>query len=113
MSDLLKRHLSQIKRLIGMYRAGDITLNSLSQQLQTLSEVVDDENWRVSSWPIILALEEENAVALDTKLTSTMNSNEIISKALDDMEQLVIETEKRRIAGGDITFGADQQNEES
>lgn len=90
MDTLDRRHIDLIKSNIDKYRAGQISLNFLSQQIQTLSSSIEEPGWWEAALPMISDIESANAAIIETKSEHLNLATKLIDRALTDLEKLAM-----------------------
>ncbi len=89
MNDYVERQLLLIGQFIGEYRRGDLNLNTLIQRIEALSCVIDNEHFKNAVFPIVLKIEEINAVTLEDNSKLSANNEKIIYQSLQELEQAI------------------------
>lgn len=103
MNEFLDRQLSMLRKLIGEYREGALSLNSLIQRIEGVGAAIDSPAWSDSSFSILLSMEQINAIRLDTNRSLTQSDTEEIEKHLRELEKLIGKWES------DLTSGKNQE----
>lgn len=93
MDEFLARQVAILRRLIGDYRQGHVSLNALIQRIEGLNNVIGVEAWRDGVFPIVLEMEQVNAAALDAKRGLTETESSAIERSLNDLEVLIARLE--------------------
>ena len=93
MDSLIARQMEVLRDQIKAYRKGVLNLHLLIQQVEAISGIIDVESWRNSVFPIILAMEEVNAITLEAKRRQTHAEKTLIDKSLLDLEKLSLRFE--------------------
>jgi len=78
-----------MRDLIDDYRGGRLDLNSLIQRIEGVSDVIDLDEWKDGVFPIVLAMEQINAVGLDTKTELTEADKATIATSLHALDVLI------------------------
>ncbi|NVM86785.1 hypothetical protein FHT32_000408 [Variovorax sp. SG517] len=67
MDEFLKRQITVLRKLIEDYRQKSLALNALIQRIEGVNTVVANERWSNAIFPIVLSLEQVNAIVLEEK----------------------------------------------
>lgn len=89
MDEFFDRQVAVMRNLVDDYRVGHLDLNSLIQRIEGLSDVIGLEKWKDGVFPIVLAMEQVNAVALDTKAELNEADKAAIASSLNALEVLI------------------------
>lgn len=89
MSDYIERQLLLIGQFIDEYKQGVLNLNTFIQRIEALSSVIDSENFRNSVFPVILKMEEINAVTIEYESKLSTAEENVIELALRELEQAI------------------------
>ncbi len=96
----LRRQLNLVVDAVEEYRGGNLGLNTLVQRIQGLSDAIDQPDWREDVFPIVLVLEEINAVCLDEHRSLSEAESEFVAKQLDRLQSLTDSYCKKDSDGG-------------
>jgi len=89
MREFLARQVAALNQSINDYREGLLSLNSLIQRMEGVLDVIDCDIWKDEFFPLILALEEINAVALDSGVNFARGENSVVEGLLCELEALI------------------------
>lgn len=89
MDELFARQVSVLRRLVSDYREGALGLNALIQRIEGIGDVLGVEAWKDAVFPIVLSMEQVNAVALDAKRCLTEVEKTSIENSLFELEALI------------------------
>lgn len=89
MNELFARQVAMLRRLIGDYREGALSLNALIQRIEGIGDVLGIEAWKDSVFPIVLTMEQVNAIALEANRRLTGEERSAVESALQDLEALI------------------------
>lgn len=89
MDELLARQVVVLRRLVSDYREGVLGLNALIQRNEGIGDVLGVEAWKDAVFPIVLSMEQVNAVALDAKRALTEADKASVENSLLELEALI------------------------
>lgn len=89
MNDFLLRQFAIIRRLVGDYRNGKLPLDSLIQEIEGISGLLNIESWGNELFPIVLDLEQINAMSINTKTELTAQDEVDVENLLIELEGLI------------------------
>jgi hypothetical protein len=89
MDELFARQVVVLRRLVSDYREGVLGLNALIQRIEAIGDVLGVEAWKDAVFPIVLSMEQVNAVALDAKRALTKADNASVENSLLKLEALI------------------------
>ena len=89
MNELFDRQMTALRRMIGDYRQDALDLNSLIQRIEGISDVLDIQAWRDAVFPVVMSMEQVNAVAIDGRRALTKYDKYQIEKSLLQLEALI------------------------
>ena len=89
MDELFARQVVVLRRLVSDYREGVLGLNALIQRIEGIGDVLGVEVWKDAVFPIVLSLEQVNAVALDAKRGLTEADKASVENSLLELEALI------------------------
>lgn len=89
MDELFARQVVVLRRLVSDYREGVLGLNALIQRIEGIGDVLGVEAWKDAVFPIVLSMEQVNAVALDAKRGLTVADKAAIENSLLELEALI------------------------
>ena len=89
MDELFARQVVVLRRLASDYREGVLGLNALIQRIEGIGDVLGVEAWKDAVFPIVLSMEQENAVALDAKRALTEADKASVENSLLELEALI------------------------
>lgn len=89
MDELFTRQIAVLRQFVSNYREGTLGLNALIQRIVGISEVLGVEAWKDATFPIVLSMEQVNAVAIDAKRGLTEFDKALVEKALIELEALI------------------------
>jgi hypothetical protein len=89
MNEYLERQKSILRQLIGEYRAGRLTLDTLVQRIEGVSQAIGIERWKKEVFPIVLVLEQVNAASLGRKTGLTDADKTEVANSLRELEMLI------------------------
>lgn len=75
--------------MICNYRDGALMLDTLVQRIEGISEALGISAWSEAVFPVLLSIEQVNAVALEAKRALTEEDKALVSKSLCELEALV------------------------
>jgi len=90
MRGFLARQVAVLTQAINNYREGLLGLNSLIQRMESVLDVIDCDVWEDEFFPLILALEEINAVALDSGVNFARGESFVVEGLLCELEALIL-----------------------
>jgi hypothetical protein len=86
MNDFLDRQLTVMLKAVADFRAGRIQLNDLVQHIEGVSDVIQMDAWNDRIYPVVLALEQINAMAIDARRGLTVDEGVDVAAALSELE---------------------------
>ena len=89
MDELFVRQVVVLRRLVSDYREGVLGLNALIQRIEGIGDVLGVEAWKDAVFPIVLSMEQVNAVALDAKRALTEADKASVENSLLELEALI------------------------
>lgn len=89
MDELFARQVVVLRRLVSDYRDGVLGLDALIQRIEGIGDVLGVEAWKDAVFPIVLSMEQVNAVALDAKRGLTVADKASIENSLLELEALI------------------------
>lgn len=89
MDELFVRQVVVLRRLVSDYREGVLGLNALIQRIEGIGDVLGVEAWKDAVFPIMLSMEQVNAVALDAKRALTEADKASVENSLLELEALI------------------------
>lgn len=89
MDEFFARQVVVLRRLISDYREGVLGLNALIQRIEGIGDVLGVEAWKDAVFPIVLSMEQVNAVALDAKGALTEADKASVENSLLELEALI------------------------
>jgi hypothetical protein len=89
MSEFFDRQIAVLHQLIGDYREGKLTLNTVIQRVQAVGDVLEIDAWKEAVFPIIWSMEQISAFALEAKQDLTEEENDSIKNSLLELEALI------------------------
>ena len=89
MDELFARQMVVLRRLVSDYREGALGLNALIQRIEGIGDVLGVEAWKDAVFPIVLSMEQVNAVALDAKRALTEADKASVENSLLELEALI------------------------
>lgn len=89
MNDFFARQIAVLRRLISDYRDGVLSLNSLVQRIEGVGAVIESDVWTDEVFPLVLSMEEINAVALDANRSLTATEKAMIDSSLLELEEVI------------------------
>jgi hypothetical protein len=89
MDEFLARQFSILRELIKRYFDGALGLDALIQRIEGLGDAIGIEAWKDVVFPLLLSMEQINAVALEEKRNLTAVEKRSIEQSLTEMEALV------------------------
>ena len=89
MDELFARQVVVLRRLISDYREGVLGLNALIQRIEGIGDVLGVVAWKDAVFPIVLSMEQVNAVALDAKTGLKEADKASIENRLLELEALI------------------------
>ena len=89
MDELFARQVVVLRRLVSDYREGVLGLNALIQRIEGIGDVLGVEAWKDAVFPIMLSMEQVNAVALDAKRALTEADKASVENSLLELEALI------------------------
>ena len=78
-----------IRTLITDYRDARFGLDTLVQRLEGITEAIGIDGWEDAVFPIVLAMEQVNAYAVETKSSLSEANKKVIDESLRDLEILI------------------------
>ena len=96
MNDFYDRQIALLRRLISDYRAGALNLNSLIQRIEAITAALGSAKWKDDVFPLILSMEQINAVAIESKRHLTASEQIIVEDAVREIESLIKRTETEK-----------------
>ncbi|GAA6121150.1 hypothetical protein [Acidovorax sp. FG27] len=88
MEEFLQRQLDLLNSFICEYKDGILPLNLFIQRMEGIVAAVDSAEFRDSTFPILLSMEQINADAIDNSRKLTDSEKDIINKSMVELEQL-------------------------
>jgi hypothetical protein len=85
----LSRQVAVLRRLIIDYKNGGLSLNTLVYRIEGINEVVALQRWKDSVFPIVLSLEQINALSLDGKRDLTQAEDISVEDSLAQLETVL------------------------
>ena len=89
MDELFARQMVVLRRLVSDYREGVLGLNALMQRIEGIGDVLGVEAWKDAVFPIVLSMEQVNALALDAKRALTEADKASVENSLLELEALI------------------------
>lgn len=89
MNELLVRQAAILRRFISDYREGALGLHSLIQRIEGIGAVLGIEAWKDATFPIVLSMEQVNAIALDSQRGLTVADKATVENSLLELEALI------------------------
>lgn len=89
MDELFARQASVLRQQVSDYRKGVVTLNALIQRIEGIRSVLNCQTWNAATFPIVLAMEQVNATALDAARNLSVSEKEAIESSLAELEALM------------------------
>ena len=89
MDELFARQVVVLRGLVSDYRDGVLGLNALIQRIEGIGDVLGVEAWKDAVFPIVLSMEQVNAVALDAKWALTEADKASVENSLLELEALI------------------------
>lgn len=89
MDELFARQVVVLRRLVSDYREGVLGLNALIQRIEGIGDVLGVEAWKDAVFPIVLSMEQVNAVALDAKRALTEADKASVENSLLELDALI------------------------
>lgn len=89
MDELFARQMVVLRRLVSDYREGVLGLNALIQRIEGIGDVLGVEAWKDAVFPIVLSMEQVNALALDAKRALTEADKASVENSLLELEALI------------------------
>ena len=89
MDELFVRQVVVLRRLVSDYREGVLGLNALIQRIEGIGDVLGVEAWKDAVFPIMLSMEQVNAVTLDAKRALTEADKASVENSLLELEALI------------------------
>lgn len=89
MDELFARQIAILRKLVEDYRKKEIGLNALIQRIEGIGSVLSIEAWSNAVFPIVLSLEQINAMALNAKREPTASERTSIEGSLLELETLI------------------------
>jgi hypothetical protein len=89
MNEFFARQMVVLRRQMTDYRNDELSLNALIQRIESIGDLLDSEAWNDAIFPIVLSMEQVNAVALDENRELTEADKVIIKNSLAELEALV------------------------
>ena len=94
MDEFFSRQAAVMRHLMLDYSAGRLDLNTLIQRVEGIADVIGRDVWKDAVFPIVLAMEQINALALNAKTSLTEANKAVIEDSLSDLEVLIERFEK-------------------
>jgi len=88
MDDFLIRQLSQIRLSISNYRKGTLDMNSLTQRVEAIGNIIGGEFWEERLFPLVLDLESINSELIDKSRDANSDERERINIILNLLETI-------------------------
>ncbi len=89
MSEFSIRQITVMRNLASDYHKGNISLNTFIQQIEGVCDVLGKDTWKDAIFPIVLDLEQINAVALSTQTGMTESNKADVDNLLIKFEVLL------------------------
>ena len=89
MDEIFAQQVVVLRRVVSDYREGVLGLNALIQRIEGIGDVLGVEAWKDAVFPIVLAMEQVNAVALDAKRGLTEADKASVENSLLELEALI------------------------
>lgn len=89
MSVFFARQAGVLRQLLSDYRDGLLSLNSLVQRIEGVGAVIESDVWTDAVFPLVLSMEEINAVALDENRSLTATEKAMIDSSLLELEAVI------------------------
>lgn len=89
MSEFFARQASVLHRLIAEYRGGELGLNALIQRVEAIGDALGRDDWKDAVFPIVLDMEQVNAVAIEAKRSLAPSEQALIDGCLLNLEALI------------------------
>lgn len=89
MDDFIGRQLTLIEQAILDYEEARLNLNSLVSCIEGASLAVDDDSWSGIVHPLVVALEQVNALALDERRSLDSEDQRIVGDALSKLKSAI------------------------
>ena len=86
MSDFLDRQLTVMLKAVTDFRAGRLQLNDLVQHIEGVSDVIQVDAWKDRIYPVVLVLEQINAMAINARRGLTADETVDVAAALSELE---------------------------
>jgi hypothetical protein len=67
MQEFFSRQTELLRAVIGIYRQGHISLNTLIQRIEAIGNMIATDAWKNAVFPIILSIEQVNAPLVEAK----------------------------------------------
>lgn len=93
MDEFFARQMEILRQLISDYRAGKLGLNALVQRIEGISDVLGLKAWKDAVFPIVMLMEQVNAIALDAGRGLTQAERAAVENSLFELEALVSQFE--------------------
>ena len=90
MDELFARQVAVLRRLVSDYHEGVLGLNAIIQRIEGIGDVLGIEEWKDAVFPIVLSMEQVNAVALDEKRGLTEADKASVENSLLELEALIV-----------------------
>lgn len=89
MDELFVRQAAVLRRFVSDYREGALGLNALIQRIEGIGDVLGIDTWKDAAFPIVLSMEQVNALALDAKRGLTVADKTSVENSLLELEALI------------------------
>ena len=89
MNELFARQVVVLRQLVRDYHEGVLSLNALIQRIEGIGDVLGVEVWKDAVFPIVLSMEQVNAVALEAKRALTEVDKTSVENSLLELEALI------------------------
>jgi hypothetical protein len=78
-----------LRRMINNYRQGMLSLNTLIQRIEGVSDLLGVEAWKVAVFPLISSMEQVNATAIDAKRDLSVVDQASILSSLVELDAVI------------------------
>ena len=95
MNELFDRQVAVLRSSMGSYREGAMTLNTLIQRMEGVSDVIGMDKWKVAVFPMVLCLEQINASVLESGEDLRDIDQQAVKATLVELELLIRSFEVR------------------
>ena len=95
MNELFDRQVMVLRSSMESYCEGAITLNTLIQRIEGVSDVIGVDEWKVAVFPMVLCLEQINASVLELGKEVKHIDQEAVKATLVELESLIRSFEVR------------------